>query len=119
MFSFDPETEEYTPLDENTFLLPASETIHPSAILNFGDVFFIDSLIRKEGLDRAIKAVRVTDPDTLYALICFYILSNLGLSHSEDWYRNSYASHIYPDAKMGSQRLSEQRVYASYGHKHA
>ncbi len=113
LFSFDPETEEYAPLDENTFLLPASETIHPSRILNFGDVFFIDSLIRQEGLDRAIKAVHVSDPDTLYALIGFYILSDLGLPHAEDWYRNSYASLLYPDAEMGSQRLSEQLVQIS------
>jgi hypothetical protein len=44
---------------------------------------------------------------TLYSLLCHYILTSLANTHAIDWCRGSYASILYPNAYLQSQRISE------------
>ena len=47
------------------------------------------------------------NPDTLKALLAFYILTSHANCHAEDWWELTYARYLYPKAQMASQRISE------------
>lgn len=107
MFQFIPERNEYISLDESEYSQSSAGTSH-SLILNFGDSWFLDQYLRQTGLYECIQRIHCSHPDTVLALIQFYILNHLGLCHAEDWYEHSYASILYPQASLCSQRISEQ-----------
>lgn len=107
LFQFIPENNEYISLDESEYSLPAASSRH-SLILNFGDSWFLDQYIRQTGLFECIEKIHCSHVDTVLALVQYYILNNLGLCHACDWYEHSYASLLYPQANMSSQRISEQ-----------
>lgn len=107
LFQYDLQTGEYLPLDEDEFSSSAAQRTH-ALILNFGDSWFIDQYLRQSGLYECVQAVSCSHSDTVFALIQFYILNELGLCHAADWYEHSYASILYPHASLSSQRISEQ-----------
>ena len=76
-------------------------------ILDFGDVFFIESLIRQTGYDSVIDQVCIEDKDTLLSLLLYYIITDNANSHALSWWEGSYASILYPNAQMDSRRISE------------
>ena len=94
-----------------TFVPPAKErknnNCHEKLILNFGDVYLINSYLKKTGLCSAIDAVEYKNPDTLYSMICFYIICSMANCYAEDWYEGSFARILYPKADLRSQRISE------------
>ena len=75
--------------------------------LDFGDSFFIDSLIRSIGYDQVIDAIDYRNKDTLRAMISFYTLNDYALAHALTWYKGNFASILYPKANLVSQRLSD------------
>lgn len=107
VFSYDIETNTYTPV-ETIEKMESNVILSPSLILNFGDVWFIDQFIKTEGLDKVLECIPDDLRDTFSSLVCFYILNHLGLCHAQDWFENSAASILYPDADLRSQRISEQ-----------
>ena len=94
-----------------TFVPPVNERKsskhHEKLILNFGDVFLINSYLKKIGLCPAIDAIGYKNPDTLYSMICFYIICSMSNCYAEDWYEGSFARILYPKADLRSQRISE------------
>jgi hypothetical protein len=76
-------------------------------ILDFGDAFFLDSFIRSDGLRAAVDAIGYGNPDTLYSMICYYILCNMSNRHAAGWWEGSYARMLYPKANLSSQRISD------------
>lgn len=82
-------------------------TIRPTLVVSFGDVFLLDGFIKKSGMAGAVDAIGFRNPDTLHALLAYYILSPLANSHAEDWWELTYAKFLYPRAQMASQRISE------------
>lgn len=82
---------------------------HPKEdmILDFGDTFFLDAFARDSGINDVIAAMDLKSPDTLHAMLCYYILSNTANCHAETWYEGNYACRLYPDANLKSQRISE------------
>lgn len=76
-------------------------------ILQFGDIFFYDCFVREIGILSAVDAIRFANPDTLHALICYYVTSREPNSHAEFWHSISYAKVLYPKANMSSQRISD------------
>ncbi len=76
-------------------------------ILDFGDAFFLDSFISQSGMKAAIDAIDYGNPDTLYAMACFYILCSAANCHASDWWEGSYARLLFPKANLTSQRISD------------
>lgn len=83
------------------------------AIVDLGDVFFLDAFLKKERLDEIIDAVGYEDRDTLYALLCHRLLGRGDDRQAADWYDGSYASVLYPHGRPDWQRIGE--VYAVLG----
>ena len=67
----------------------------------------MDEYIRESGLQKAVDAIGYRNPDTLKALLAFYILTSYANCHAEEWWELSYARYLYPKAQMASQRISE------------
>ena len=76
-------------------------------VVSFGDIFLLDEYLRKSGLQKAVDAIGYRNPDTLKALLAFYILTSHANCHAEDWWELTYARYLYPKAQMASQRISE------------
>lgn len=104
VFMYDERTDTYSSAPAN--VVPAT-THKEQLILDFGDVFFIDKYIKTTGLDKAIDAIGYGNPDTLYSMLCYYILCGMANCHAEDWWSGSYASIVYPKADLRSQRISD------------
>ena len=74
------------------------------------DVFLISELIKRSGLTPSIDAINYKNMDTLNSMILFYVTQNRSNCHAHTWWTLSYASIMYPNAKMESQRVSELLV---------
>lgn len=105
MFRYDPEMDLYTTFDVSCFPYSAVSQTR-QLILVFGDVWFLDQHLKSSSISNCQKSIS-ENKDTVFSLVVFYILNHLALDHAEDWYENSYASYLYPQTQMSSQRLSE------------
>ncbi len=76
-------------------------------ILDFGDSFFIDEILKENGFTKVIDEIGYGNPDTLRAMLSYYILCNMANSHAADWYEGNYARMLYPKANLTSQRISD------------
>ncbi|MCD8307935.1 MAG: transposase [Clostridia bacterium] len=111
MFTYDLETDTYGPVPAD-FIAPVQtkRTKPPRrrpASPAFGDVFICDEIIKKSGYNKVIDAICYPNPDTIYALLAYYIVSKESNCHAEDWIDTSYAQYLYPKAQLASQRISE------------
>lgn len=79
----------------------------PDLIVSFGDAFLLDDYIKRCGFIDALNAIGYRNPDTLQALLSYYILSPHANCHAQDWWELTYARFLYPHAQMASQRISE------------
>lgn len=106
VFTYSVETQEFgtAPVD---FIPQIPSRKKKQLILDFGDVFFIDSFLQTAGLKTVIDAVSYGNPDTLYAMLSYYILCSMANCHAGDWWEGSYASILYPNASLSSQRISD------------
>jgi hypothetical protein len=55
----------------------------------------------------AIDALGYGIPDTLHAMLHYYVLNNLANCHAQVWYEGNYARELYPRANLSSQRISD------------
>ncbi len=78
----------------------------PNLILDFGDSYFVDSLIRAMHYDEVLGSVGCQNRDTLWAMAEYYVLSNRANPHANTWYGGSFASVLYPKADIHPQRIS-------------
>ena len=77
-------------------------------ILDFGDSYFLWEYMRVQPFMPALRAVLPSQSDTLLALLFFRILTDKkACCHAETWYQGNYASLLFPQAKVHSQRVSE------------
>lgn len=79
----------------------------PTLAVSFGDAFLLDSFLRSSGLMACVDACGHAEPDTVRALLAFYVLTSLANCHAADWWSLTYARFLYPAARMASQRVSE------------
>jgi hypothetical protein len=101
-------------LETNTFSSAPAEFKPPEKvsrreplIVDFGDIFLLDSYIRSSGLVEAINAIGYGNPDTLKAMLSYYILCAMSNRYAQDWWEGSYARILYPNASLSSQRISD------------
>ena len=81
--------------------------VRPQLVVSFGDVFLLDQYISTRHFDKAIDAIGFRNPDTIRALLAYYLLSPHANRHAEDWWSLTYAKYLYPKAQMSSQRISD------------
>ena len=86
---------------------PAKEYKKELLIVDFGDAFFLDTFIRNSGLRVAIDAIGYGNPDTMKAMLAYYILCSMSNRYAQDWWEGSYARILYPKASLSSQRISD------------
>lgn len=79
----------------------------PKLILDFGDSFFIDSLLKEIGYDSVLDSIGYENLDTLYSMVLYYIISESANSHALSWWEGSYASILYPNAQLDSRSISK------------
>ncbi|MCD8299637.1 MAG: transposase, partial [Clostridiales bacterium] len=111
IFTYDLKTDTYgtVPLD---YIEPKEQRQtkyprRPVLSVSFGDIYLLNQFIRKSGFSKAVDAIGFRNPDTLYALLSYYLLCPLSNCHAEDWWELTYAKYLYPKAQMSSQGLSD------------
>lgn len=76
-------------------------------IIQFGGSYFLDCLIKGIGYTQVLDSIRYQNPDRLYAMLQYYLLSTGAACEAETWYEFNYTKFLYPKANLASQRISE------------
>ena len=110
-YTFDPDTQAISepPLESlpQAYVQPDGRRRYPPVIVDFGDSFFLDQLLRGIQYDKVIENIDFKNKDSFYALLSYYVLENTANSHAESWIHQNYASYLYPKANLASQRISD------------
>lgn len=94
--------------------------IRPKAVLDFGDVFFLDNYMSKRGLTNCLSVFAEKDdehPDvktlskkemhSMLALLNYYMIAQQANCHAKEWLESNYACIRYPLADLDGRRISE------------
>lgn len=84
-------------------------------ILHFGDVYLMDRLLEKSGLQPCLEAMGISCSDLLRCMIFYYALENDDNQYAQIWYKGSYARELCPQADPGSERII--RLLEELGHE--
>jgi len=77
-------------------------------ILDFGDSFFLVKYFEMQSFKDAFYQVLPGQIDTLLSLVFYRILTDKkAYCYAETWWEGNYASLLFPQAKLASQRVSE------------
>ena len=108
IFSFDPVTGTFGKADE-TYVsdLKTDGRKKQKILLDFGDSFFLDELMKSIGYNDVLNHLPYRNKDTLRAMIQYYLLCNSASDHAKTWYEGNYASILYPRANLTSQRVTD------------
>lgn len=106
LFSFDGTTGEYGSVPESE-VPPTDEKKYRSYSLDFGDVYLVNAFLHKSGMMNVIDNIEYGNPDTLHAMVLFYILSALPVCSASVWYEGSIVRLLYPKAKMSGRRIRD------------
>jgi hypothetical protein len=111
IFTYDVKTDTYGKVDPSFVPKIARKGAREKLILDFGDSYFLEAFILKNGLEPSIQALSYGNPDTVKAMVHYYVLHNLANCHASDWWDGNYARILYPDANLSSQRISDMLGY--------
>jgi len=111
VFTYDVETDTYGKPAPSFVPKVSHKDAKEKLILDFGDSYFLDAFIRKNGLEPCIRALGYGNPDTVSAMVQYYVLCNLANCHAGDWWDGNYARILYPDANLSSQRISDMLLF--------
>jgi len=106
VFTYDLETDTYGKAPPE-IVPPSRKRKKESLIVDFGDIYFLDTYIKGSGLRKAIDSIGYGNPDTLNAMVAYYALNSLANCYAQDWWEGSYARILYPMANLTSQRVSD------------
>lgn len=108
VFAIDPVTFEKTKAPvEFVANTPRKNAKLPELYLDFGDVFFLKSFIKNGKLNCLIEAIGYGNPDSLWGLLHYYMLTRGANNHAATWHEGSIARAFYPKANLCSQRISD------------
>ena len=111
LFIYDITANEFKPVpaeyEEPKPIRKTKYTKREVLIVSFGDVYLLDAYLVKSGFMKAVDAIGYRNPDTVHALLAYYILTSHANCHAEDWWGLTYAKYLYPKAQMASQRISD------------
>jgi hypothetical protein len=86
---------------------PGGTEIGKHLILDFGDAWFLDHVMRESELKELFMNVLPKESDTLLSLIAFKLLDTNANCYAQRWFAGSYAQYLYPKASLESPRISE------------
>jgi hypothetical protein len=79
-----------------------------SLVLNFGDIWLYDEILKQSGLSSIIDDAINFNSDLFNTLVAYKLIRKEGAyKYVENWYQRSYAKFLYPEANTSSQRISE------------
>lgn len=108
IFTYDPDTGVFGSADESYISdLKDDGRKKQRLILDFGDAFFLDSLLCQSGYNTVLESIKYGNRDTLFSMALYYILCHTANDHAKIWYEGSYASAAYPKANLTSQRITD------------
>jgi hypothetical protein len=77
-------------------------------ILDFGDSFFLFQYFERQAFRDAFYKVLPEQTDSLLSLVFYRILTDKkAYCYADTWWQGNYASLLFPEAKLASQRVSE------------
>ena len=107
VFRYDISTDTYSDADPSyQGNLKDDRRKKPNLILDFGDSYFIDSLIKEIHYNEVLDSIGYNNPDTLWAMVLYYVLTSKANSHANTWFQGNFANVLYPKADIHSQRIS-------------
>jgi hypothetical protein len=95
------ETKEYSP--KKTSVVSAGRR----QILHYGDTCLVWESLKQSEFFKIFNVILPDKQDTLNALICFKIIEGTASKNVQTWYEGNYASILFPQAQLDSQRISE------------
>lgn len=107
VFVFDLKTMTFSAAPADFVDTTKRQNAREELIVDFGDAFLFDQLIKRYNLSPAIEAIGYGNPDSLHALLLYYMLSSRSNQHALTWLEGSYARILYPKANLTSQRISD------------
>ena len=94
-------------------------------ILDFGDSYFLNEMLKRNGFLNLIELVFKEMTDTVMSLILYRCLQQGANCYAQLWWEGSYARLLYPNASLQSQRVSEalkaignERLQRDFFHKY-
>jgi hypothetical protein len=100
-------------------------TIIEKLILDFGDSYFLNEILERNGFKGLIKATFGELADTVMSLILYRSLQQGASCYAQTWWEGSYSRFLYPNASLSSQRVSEslktigdERVQRGFFHEY-
>lgn len=107
IFTYDLATNTYGTVSGD-FTDPTESPVKEELILDFGNAYLLHGFIENNPeLKNALESIGISQMDTFWALLYYYILSDHANSHCEIWARGNYARILFPKANLSSQRISE------------
>ena len=110
-YRFDPGDQSChdIPMEELPDLLvePDHRQRRTPVIVCFGGSYFLSRLLSQIEYMPIIDSIEYANPDRLHSMFLYYALSNQANSRAETWYKHSFAKHLYPNANLAHQRISE------------
>ena len=76
-------------------------------ILDFGDSYFLNEMLERNGFNSLIKTAFGELSDTVMSFILYRSLQQGANCYAHTWWEGSYARILYPNAYLSSQRISE------------
>jgi transposase len=76
-------------------------------ILDYGDSYLLYETAKNSGLADVFSDALTKERDTLWALLFFKMLTGLAFMYTETWYHGNYASILFSNATLASQRVTE------------
>ena len=107
IFTFDLKTNTYGKPPQSYVSNARRKNAREKLIVDYGDAFLFDALLDKFGLRQALQSLGYRNPDSLGALLLYYILQKRSNLHASTWYEGSFARILYPKANLTSQRISD------------
>lgn len=116
-FRFDPTNQTFLSISDDEVPVTApmlDGRLRPrNVIVTFGGSYFLHELITGIQYNDVLKGIVLKNPDTMYSLLQFYLLSERPDCCALQWYQNSYARFLYPHANLAGQRISD--FYVTFG----
>ena len=108
VYTYDVNTGKYGAADPN-FLgsLSNDRRKKEKLVLDFGDVYLVDAFIKDIGYDKVLESIAYGNPDTLRAMVAYYIVSERANAYAKTWQEGSFADVLYPKADLLSPRISD------------
>lgn len=76
-------------------------------ILDFGDSFILDNLLRETGFNQMITRSFGPLADSILALVQYRLCYGSAMTYAQKWFEGSYAKIKFKEANISSQRISE------------